>query len=129
LSPWKKSGTIPRSTSLPVRLRKYGPTREKAPSDDQCDVVSSVLAGALEDQRREPVVVLERGLPVGDGADDDRVAVSVAHPPERREDDVHVELQRPAPVVEEAVKALRVRRLRHPVADLRRIAQPARVLE
>ena len=91
--------------------------------------VAAVLAGALEEQRREPVVVLAGRFAVDDRSRDDDMGVPVAHAPERREDDVHVELQRAAPVVEEAVEPLGVLGLRDAVEPLRRIAQAARALD
>ncbi len=88
--------------------------------------VPAVLARALEEERREPVVVLAGRLAVHERPGDDDVRVSVAHAPERGEDDVHVELQRAAPVVEEPVEPLGVLRLRDAVELLRRVAEAAR---
>ena len=91
--------------------------------------VPAVLAGALEEQRRDPVVVLAGRLAVHDGPGDDDVRVPVAHAPERGEDDVHVELQRAAAVVEQAVEPLGVLRLRDAVALLRRVGEAAGALD
>ncbi len=53
--------------------------------------VAAVFSRAGEEQRCDPVVVLARSFAVDDRTRDDDVIVSVAHAPERREDDVHVE--------------------------------------
>ena len=91
--------------------------------------VAAVLARPLEEERRDPVVVLAGRLAVDDRPGHDDVRVAVAHAPERREHDVHVELQRAAPVIEEAVEPLGVLGRRDAVEALRRIAKPAGALD
>src|SRR4029077_11395125 len=70
--------------------------------------VPPVLAPPLKEERREPVVVLAGRLAVNKRPGDHHVVLSVADAPERRKQDVHIELQRTPAVIEEAVESLGV---------------------
>ena len=91
--------------------------------------VPTVLSFPFENQRRQPVVVLPGRLAVHDRPGDDDVVFPLAHPPDGREKDVHVELQGSAAVVEKAVESFGVLRLRNAVEHLRGVVHPARVFE
>ena len=64
--------------------------------------VAAVFSLPLEEERRDPVVVLVGGLTMRERSEDQDVVVTIAYAPERREEDVGVQLRRPALIEKQA---------------------------
>ena len=88
--------------------------------------VAAVLAAALEEDRREPVVVLGGRLAMGERTEDEHVVLAIADAPREGEQDVGVHVRRAALVEEQRGERLAVG-LRRRLAGLR--IEAARVLE
>ena len=71
--------------------------------------VAALRPAALEEERREPVVVLAGRFAVDEGADDGGAALIVAQVPEERKEDVGVVFGAAAVVIERARRATRDR--------------------